>query len=162
MSTERLRYRSVIAGFVVAGLLGGGIAQAAGSTSTTRHPRVSSELTPSAQKYYELLWGVDKLGIKPVSSGAMLRFSYRVMDEHKAKVLNDKKAEPVLIDQKTGARLVVPKMEKIGSLRQSSTPEHGREYWVLFSNKGGLVKPGSRVDVVIGNFRASGMVVGPA
>ena len=124
-------------------------------------PRATPELTPSARKYYQLLWGVDIVGVKLVSSGVMLRFSYRVVDSNKAKMLNDKKATPLLIDQKTRARLVIPTMEKVGQLRQSSTPENGREYWMLFSNKGNLVKPGSRVDVVIGNFRAEGLIVQP-
>ena len=32
-------------------------------------------------------------------------------------------------------------------------------YWMAFSNKGGFVKPGHRVDVVIGQFKAEGLVV---
>jgi hypothetical protein len=50
-------------------------------------------------------------------------------------------------------------MEKIGQLRQSSTPEAGKSYWMAFSNKGGLVKRGDHVNLVIGPFRAEGLVV---
>jgi hypothetical protein len=50
-------------------------------------------------------------------------------------------------------------MDKIGKLRQSSTPEAGKSYWMAFSNKGRLVKRGHRVSVVIGKFRADGLVV---
>jgi len=64
-----------------------------------------------------------------------------------------------LIDPKAGVQLVVPSMEKIGQLRQSSTPEVGKSYWMAFSNKGRLVKRGDRVNVVIGKFRADGLVV---
>jgi hypothetical protein len=32
-------------------------------------------------------------------------------------------------------------------------------YWTAFSNKGGFVKPGHSVNVVIGQFRAEGLVV---
>jgi hypothetical protein len=129
------------------------------ATPTHHHPKVSAELPASARSYYQNLWGVDILGVKPVSSGAMLRFSYRVVDASKAKVLNDKTSTPVLIDQKSGASLVIPTMEKVGQLRQTSTPEKGREYWMLFSNKGDLVRPGSRVNLVIGHFRAEGLIV---
>ncbi len=130
------------------------------SAATMRvHPFATSELNGKAKRYYQHIWGVDILGVKLVSSGLMLRFSYRVLDANKAQTLNDKKATPLLIDQKTGAQLVVPTMEKVGQLRQSSRPENGREYWMLFSNKGNLVKAGSRVDVVIGNFRAKGLMV---
>jgi len=127
------------------------------SRSTHAHP--PHQLPASARQYYQLVWGVDIIGVKPVSSGAMIRFSYRIVDAEKAKVLNDKKSAPFLFDQKHRAKLVVPSMEKVGQLRQSSTPEDGREYWMLFSNKGSLVQPGSRVDVVIGKFRAEGLIV---
>ena len=166
----RRAWINTIASFVPVGLLVGSLllasGTAAGSTppvASPSHsrPRVSAELTPSARKYYRMFWGVDIIGVKPVSSGAMLRFSYRVVDPKKATTLNDKQATPKLIDQRTGASLVVPTMEKIGQLRQSSTPELGREYWMLFSNKGNLVKAGSRVDVVIGKFRAEGLIVQP-
>jgi hypothetical protein len=67
-------------------------------------------------------------------------------------VLNDKKNQPSLIDPTAGVKLVVPSLEKVGQLRQSSTPEAAKVYWMGFSNKGGYVKPGHRVYVVIGQF----------
>jgi hypothetical protein len=78
--------------------------------------------------YYQAKWGVEILGVKTVSSGLMLRFSYLVLDAQKRPRL--------LIDVKSGAQLVVPTLEKVGQLRQSSTPENGRQYWMFFSNKG--------------------------
>jgi len=96
-----------------------------------------------AGKYYELV----------------VRFTYRVLDADKAKTLNDKKAEPFLIDPRAQVKLVVPSLEKVGQLRQSSTPQAGKSYWMAFSNKGRLVKRGDRVSVVIGRFRADGLVV---
>jgi hypothetical protein len=112
-----------------------------------------------AGKYYELVWGVDSLSVKWTESGEVIRFSYRVLDAEKAKALNDKKSEPSLIDPKAGVKLVVPSLEKVGQLRQSSSPEAGKMYWMAFSNKGRLVKRGDHVDVVIGPFRAEGLVV---
>jgi hypothetical protein len=50
-------------------------------------------------------------------------------------------------------------MEQIGPLRQTVTPEQGREYWLLFANAGKVVKPGQRVDVSIGSFHARGLTV---
>ena len=54
---------------------------------------------------------------------------------------------------------LAPELEKIGKLRQSSTAIAGKSYWMAFSNKGRLVKRGDRVTVVIGQFRAEGLVV---
>jgi hypothetical protein len=112
-----------------------------------------------AQRYYEGVWGVDSLTVKYTESGEIIRFSYRVIDPEKAATLNDKKAEPSLMDARAGVKLVVPQMENIGQLRQSSTPIAGKSYWMAFSNSGRRVKPGDRVDVQIGNFHAEGLVV---
>ena len=112
-----------------------------------------------AQMYYEGAWGVDSLTVKYTESGEMIRFSYRVVDPQKAAALHDKSAEPSLIDPQARVKLVVPQMEKIGKLRQSSTPIAGKLYWMAFSNSGRRVRPGDRVDVEIGNFRAEGLVV---
>ena len=112
-----------------------------------------------AQRYYEGVWGVDSLTVKYTESGELIRFSYRVLDPAKAAPLNDKQAEPSLIDPQAGVKLVVPQMEKIGQLRQRSTPIPGKQYWMAFSNSGRRVRPGHRVDVQIGAFHAEGLVV---
>jgi hypothetical protein len=112
-----------------------------------------------AGKFYELTWGVDSLNVKLVESGELVRFNYRVLDPVKARSLNDKQNEASLIDPKAGVRLAVPTMEKVGQLRQSAPPEAGRSYWMTFSNKGGHVVRGDRVDVVIGTFKASFLAV---
>jgi hypothetical protein len=128
----------------------------ASSSSRRYHP---DRFAGRAGTYYELVWGVDSLTLKWAESGEVIRFSYRVLDPAKAKVLNDKKAEPSLIDPKAGVKLVVPSLEKVGQLRQSGTPEAGKSYWMAFSNKGRPVKKGDHVDVVIGQFHAQGLIV---
>ena len=112
-----------------------------------------------AGKFYELTWGVDSLNVKLVESGELVRFSYRVLDPVKARLLNDKQTEASLIDPQAGVRLAVPTMEKVGQLRQTPSPEAGRSYWMTFSNKGGHVVRGDRVDVVIGTFKANFLAV---
>ena len=133
--------------------------RAALPSSKSVYTSASRRLTPGARNFYQFTWGVDIIGVKALSSGLMLRFSYRVVNAEMAKTLNDKRATPYLVDEKTGAKLEVPTMEKVGQLRQTGTPEVGREYWMVFANKGKFVKRGSHVDVVIGNFRANGLVV---
>lgn len=135
-------------------------AKAAGPAASAAASRYRPDrFAGRARKYYELVWGVDSLGVKSVESGEIIRFSYRVLDADKAKVLNSNAAEPALVAPRSGVSLVVPKMEKIGQLRQSATPEPGKSYWMAFSNKGRLVRPGDRVTIVIGAFRADGLVV---
>ena len=112
-----------------------------------------------AKRYYALIWGVDSMSVKWAESGEVIRFSWRVLDAEKARMLNDKKFQPSLIDPQAGVKLIVPTMEKVGQLRQSSTPEAGKSYWMAFSNKGRRVQRGDRVSVVIGSFRADTLVV---
>jgi len=112
-----------------------------------------------ASTYYRLVWGVDALVVKWTEAGEVIKFSYQVLDPEKARMLNDKKNEPALIDAQAGVKLVVPSLEKVGQLRQSSTPEAGKSYWMAFSNKGRHVKRGDHVSVVIGKFHADGLVV---
>jgi hypothetical protein len=159
-------------GLVLAVLLAGSIAlpsALAQSPQGKDKPAAPASAAPSryhpdrfagrAGTYYRLVWGVDSLGVKLVESGEVIRFTYRVLDGSKAKALNDKKSEPKLIDPRAGVSLVVPSMENIGQLRQSSTPEAGKSYWMAFSNKGRPVKHGDHVIVQIGQFRADGLVV---
>jgi hypothetical protein len=118
-----------------------------------------SRFAGRAGTYYRLVWGIERLSVKWAEGGEVIRFTYQVIDPVKAKMLNDKKIEPSLTDEQAHVKLVVPQMDKVGKLRQTSDPEPGRTYWMLFSNKGGHVKRGDRVSVVIGRFRADGLVV---
>lgn len=132
--------------------------QAPATAATVRRYR-PDRFAGRAWKHYQLVWGVDSLSVRLVESGEVVRFSYRVLDPDKALALNDKRSEPSLIDPGAGVTLVVPAMEKIGPLRQAGPPEAGKAYWMAFSNKGRPVKKGDHVDVVIGQFRAQGLVV---
>ena len=116
-------------------------------------------MTPKAREYYTLRWGVDSLNVRSVESGEIIRFTYRVLDPEKAQPLNEKRNEPSLVDPKAGVKLVIPSLEKVGKLRQSSSPEAGKVYWMAFSNKGRVVKRGDRVNVLIGSFQANGLTV---
>jgi hypothetical protein len=112
-----------------------------------------------ALMYYENVWGIDSLTVRAAESGELIRFNYRVLDPVKSRQLNDKKSEPFLVDPRAGVKLVIPSLEKVGQLRQSITPEEGKVYWMAFSNPRRTVKPGDRVNVVIGHFHADGLVV---
>jgi hypothetical protein len=115
-----------------------------------------------AERMYERLWGIRDVHIRETASGSIIRFSYLVVDAAKAKVLNDPKLNPVLTDPASGDKLGIPETENAGKLRQVADPENGREYWMVFLNNNRFVKPGSRVNIAIGTFRAEGLVVEPS
>jgi hypothetical protein len=121
--------------------------------------RRAAGIPTSARQYYAMTWGVDELSAKLAESGQLVRFNYRVIDAVKAGPLNSKAASPQMYDGQAGVSLQVPTMEKVGPLRQSMTPENGKTYWMVFSNKGRLVKAGHRVSVLIGPFRVDGLIV---
>jgi hypothetical protein len=129
---------------------------AGGGASFRNQP---SRIANRARAYYGLVWGVEALSVKVVESGEIVRFNYRVIDPEKARPLNDKKFEPALISPEKRVKLIIPSLEKVGQLRQSATPEGGKSYWMAFSNKGGVVKRGDRVNIVIGSFHADGLEV---
>jgi hypothetical protein len=130
------------------------------AAQSTARPRYRPErFAGRAGTYYRLVWGIEGLSVKSAEAGEVIRFTYQVLDPKKAKTLNDKRLEPSLIDERAHVKLVVPQMDKVGKLRQAVPPEAGKQYWMLFSNKGGYVKRGDRVSVVIGSFRADGLVV---
>lgn len=112
-----------------------------------------------AGKYYAMVWGVDSLSVKAAESGELIRFTFRVLDALKAKPLNDKTIEPSLFQPEAHIQLVIPSLEKVGQLRQSGAPEVGKSYWMAFSNPRRTVRRGDRVNVVIGQFHADGLVV---
>jgi hypothetical protein len=112
-----------------------------------------------AGEYYSFVWGIDSMAVKATESGAVIRFSYRVLDSSKAKTMNDKNVEAFLNVPARHIQLVIPSLEKVGKLRQTGDPETGKSYWMAFSNPRRTVKPGDRVDVVIGKFHAMGLQV---
>jgi len=121
--------------------------------------RRSASMTDRQRQFYAARFGVDKLKVSYTSSGNLIRFSYRVADPALAKPLADRGLTPYMLGQRTRALLQIPVMDKVGPLRQAMALETGKEYWMTFSNKGNLVRPGDRVNVMIGPFHADGLVV---
>ena len=133
-------------------------APAAATAVRKTSPYRPASVNQSARNYYVLTSGVDDLTVRRTGSN-LIRFSYKVTDPERAKALADKKATPYLIGHTSRAVLQVPVMDKVGPLRQATAPKTGQEYWMVFSNKGDVIKRGDRVSVVIGSFRADGLKV---
>jgi len=135
------------------------IQTASGRDSVPASSAISVPRSSRAEMMYQRRWGVDNLRVQTTSSGALVRFSYHVVDASKAAVLNDKKMTPYLVVERTGTTLEVKDAERVGQLRQVAAPENGRKYWMVFANTHRVVKPGDRVEIKIGSFRANALVV---
>lgn len=126
-----------------------------------RSPYLAARHSQSAETDTIVRFGMDKLRVQSTASGSLIRFSYHVIDAQKAKVVADKAATAYMVAPAAGVVLQVPVMEKVGPLRQTNEVVPGKDYWMVFSNKGSFVKPGDRVTVIVGNFRVDGLVVQP-
>lgn len=113
----------------------------------------------SAEQKMKEQWGIEITTIRMAVDGRMVDFRYRVLDTQKAETLFVRANKPYLIDQASQKVLAVPNLGKVGPLRTSNKPQEGRIYWMFFGNKGGLVKPGSKITVTIGDFRVEDLIV---
>ncbi len=108
----------------------------------------------------EQRYGIKVVGVHLTAAGYMLDFRFRVLDPARAGYLFDASVKPCLVDQASGARMMVPAPPKIGALRSSAkTVLADRNYFILFANPGQFIKPGSKVTVEIGVFKVADLVV---
>lgn len=114
--------------------------------------------TKSAEEVKEQ-WGIEITSLRMSADGHMVDFRYRVLDAKKAETLFARENKPFLIDEASQNVLSVPNTAKIGPLRTSGDSKEGRIYWMFFANIPGLVKSGSKVTVVIGDFRVENLIV---
>ncbi len=109
----------------------------------------------------EARWGVKLQGIQLSAAGHMLDFRFRVTDTTKAAPLLDKRNKAAAIIEDTGARLEVPNVPRIGSLRQSSKQvKKDMMFIILFANPGRMVAEGQKLTVRIGDFSVKNVIVG--
>lgn len=104
-------------------------------------------------------WGVKPLTVRITAEGFFVDFRYRIIDAEKAAPLFSPKIKPLLISENTGAVMAVPSVPKVGSMRSTRKPLQGRNYAILFANPNNHIKPGHKVTVVIGDYRAEHLIV---
>jgi hypothetical protein len=159
---------SLLKGFSVLALLAAlvtGVSGAQSAHATAKPPAgrpspyKGEKVSDKAKALYPAEWGIDHLKVSATNAGNLIKFTYHVVEPKLAKALGDHSNSPYLQAPRSHAILQVPQMEKIGQLRQTGNLEADKDYWMVFSNKGNLVHPGERVNVVIGKFHADGLLV---
>ena len=126
-----------------------------------RHTSAGSGEPPTTPHEVSAEWGIEIVAVRTTAAGMMIDFRYRVIDPDKALIFLDRTVDAYLVDQASGRALEVP-TGKIGPLRQTNRagkPKAGRIYFMLFSNPGRMIEPGSEVTLVIGDFRAEDLIV---
>lgn len=103
--------------------------------------------------------GIEILPLRLTAGDKMLDFRYRIVDEQKAAPLHEKGTAAYLINEATGAKMLVVGSPKSGPLRNQRPPILGKNYFIIFANPSGSIKKGSKVTVVVGDLRAEHLVV---
>ena len=107
-------------------------------------------------------WGIELVGLRSSAFGRILDFRYEVVDVEKAKQIFGPRIVPLLLDPETGAVLVTSAPPQVGALRQTrhqQNVEKGRHYFILFSNPGGYLKAGKKVQIRIGDLQIDDVVI---
>ncbi len=141
---------ALLLGAVIAMTLASGQANAADAPEKpTPHSEIENKL------------GIKIIGLRRSAVGYMLDFRYRLLDPVKASLLLDRKIQPYLLDEATGAQLGVPDAPKVGQLRPTSRNNviPGRSYYILFANPGRYLQAGSKVTLIAGDARISHLMV---
>jgi hypothetical protein len=107
-------------------------------------------------------WGVEVIGMSLTSAGYMLDFRFRVLDADKALPLFEHRIKPYVVADKSDIKLPTPMAPKVGAFRPTNRGKNikaDKTYYMVFANPDSYVKPGEKVSVVIGDFRAENMTV---
>jgi hypothetical protein len=108
----------------------------------------------------EEAWGILALHTRLTANGTMIDFRYRVLDPDKALPLFSREVKPYVVDEATGAKFGVPDLPKVGAVRSTTrNPAAGQEHFILFTNPNRFMKAGSKVTVVIGEYKKAHLVV---
>ena len=105
-------------------------------------------------------WGVENFVVRHTSQGYMLDIRYRVIDGEKAKPLFDRALRPFIIEEESGETFGVPASPKIGFLRQAPRNiKENKVYFLFIANPAKRIKKGSKITLVIGDFRVEHLTV---
>ena len=126
-------------------------------------PRQEMQDTAAAGKHVPSKWeanGIEVVRIKPAANGMMLDLRYRVIDLEQAREMIKPSTPITLVDQVSGSILPIPNMAKVGKLRNLPNSDDTKIlYWIFFNNPGGMVKPGAKVTLVIGDVKIKDITV---
>lgn len=125
-----------------------------------RQARLEPDPGPSKKLIEQ--WGVEVISISLTSAGYMLDFRFRVLDAEKALPLFDHRIKPYVLTGRSQIKLPVPMAPKVGAFRPTNRGRNikaDKTYYMVFGNPDSYVKPGEKVSVIIGDFRAENLTV---
>lgn len=124
--------------------------------------KLPSPVSPQTAKVIAEKWGVELISLRLTAAGYMIDFRFRVLDEKKANSFFDQRIKPLLVVEKSNAKLPVPMAAKVGTFRPTNRGKSIRPnkiYYMVFGNPDAHVKSGEKVTMVIGDFKAEHLTV---
>jgi hypothetical protein len=118
---------------------------------TNGHERSDANIPQTETDPLQETWGIKVESTRLSAGGYMIDFRYRVLDPEKAKPLLDGGIHPTLKVPASGAVFGVPSPPKVGQLRNVRDVKKDKVYFIFFANPGQYIKPGEKVNVIIGD-----------
>lgn len=106
--------------------------------------------------------GVELISLRLTAAGYMIDFRFRVLDVEKANVFFDSRIKPLLLVEKSHAKLPVPMAEKVGALRTTNRGKNikpNKNYYIVFGNPDAHVKSGEKVTMLLGDVQIKDLTV---
>ncbi len=114
------------------------------------------QIDPAQVAAVESAWGIRISHVAVTGGGGLVDVRYQVVDPDKALGIHDPESRPILIDEASGRALDKPGIHSAHKVRPMRA---GGTYYLLYQNNGGLLKPGSRVTIRIGEVTLEHVVV---
>ena len=119
-------------------------------------------VSPEQAKRIAEKWGVELISLRLTAAGYMIDFHFRVLDTEKANTFFDHRVKPLLVVERSNAKLPVPMAAKVGAFRTTNRGKNikpDKTYYIVFANPDAHVKSGEKVTMVIGDFIAEHLAV---
>ena len=114
------------------------------------------EVDPAQVAAIQAAWGIRITSVAVTANGGLVDVRYQVVDPDKALGIHDPESLPILIDEASGYALDKPGLHAEHKVRGYRA---GGVYYLLYQNNYGLLKPGSRVTIRMGEVQLEHVVV---
>lgn len=115
-----------------------------------------SEVDPAQVAAVHAAWGIRMTHVAVTGNGGLVDVRFQVIDPDKALGIHDPEGLPILVDEASGYALMQPGVHADHEVREYRA---GGTYYLLYQNNYGLLKPGNRVTILMGELKLEHVIV---
>ena len=128
--------------------------------ATTPKPADPPRPASASPANLEQRWGIRVNGARLAMGNAFVDVRYEVTDTQKASLLSNGTMRAYLFDPASGSKLFMPAPPKEGAFPPTGYRlATGKVYFAVAGNPHGLVKSGSKVDLVVGDAKTTDLLI---